>query len=72
MGAGTCITGWLLVKSAVISMKKVNEDPDFYTSKITTCRFFTAHVLPRSASYFAAVRSSGEADLMLPASAFLG
>ena len=72
MGVGTCITGWLLVKSAVISMKKVNEDPDFYTSKITTCRFFIAHVLPRSASYFAAVRSSGEADLMLPASAFLG
>ncbi len=70
MGAGTCITGWLLAKSAVISLEKVKDDPDFYTSKITTCRFFTAHVLPRSASYFAAVRSSSEADLMLPASAY--
>ncbi len=70
MGAGTCIAGWLLAKSAVISLEKINNDPDFYRSKIITCRFFASHVLPRSASYFTAVRSSGEADLMLPTSAF--
>lgn len=70
MGAGTCISGWLLAKSAMISLDKMDEDPDFYRSKIITCRFFAAHILPRSASYLAAVKMSDDPSLMLSEDAF--
>jgi alkylation response protein AidB-like acyl-CoA dehydrogenase len=70
MGAGTCISGWLLAKSAMISLAKMDDDPQFYRSKITTCRFFAAHILPRSTSYLAAVKMSDDSSLMLPEDAF--
>ena len=70
MGVGTCISGWLLAKSAVIAIEKQNEDIDFYSAKITTSRFYSAHILPRSAGHFAAVRTSSENDILLSASAF--
>jgi len=70
MGAGTCIAGWLLAKSAGISLVKMDEDPGFYSSKITTCRFYIAHVLPRSFSYFDAVKASSDTGLMLSREAF--
>ncbi len=65
MGAGTCIAGWLLAKSALISQEKYQEDPDFYGAKITTCQFYSAHVLPRTQSYLDAAKSSEDKNLML-------
>jgi hypothetical protein len=70
MGAGTCIGGWLLAKSAIISLARHSEDPSFYSSKIITCRFFAAHVLPRTAGYFDAVKASSDPGLMLLRDAF--
>ncbi len=33
MGAGTCIAGWLLAKSALIAEEKRDQDPVFYGAK---------------------------------------
>ncbi|MBV1878519.1 MAG: acyl-CoA dehydrogenase [Pseudomonadales bacterium] len=47
-----------------------NLDSGFYTSKITTCRFYAAHILPRCKAYFAAVQTGMEPDLVLSAERF--
>ena len=65
MGAGTCIAGWLLAKSALIAQEKLAEDTEFYGAKITTCQFFSAHVMPRTQSYLDAVRSGEQSGLLL-------
>jgi len=65
MGAGTCIAGWLLAKSALVATAREQEDANFYGAKITTCRFYSAHVLPRAAAYFATVKASTDSSLML-------
>ncbi len=65
MGAGTCIAGWLLAKSALIAEDNLKEDPEFYGAKITTCQFYAAHVLPRTQSYLDAAKNSEEKNLML-------
>ena len=70
MGAGTCIAGWLLAKSALVAADKMQADPEFYEAKITTCRFYTAHVLPRAAAYFSTVKTAIDTSLMLEDEAF--
>jgi hypothetical protein len=65
MGTGTCIAGWLLAKAALSATEKEPEDPEFYGAKITTCRFYFAHVLPRASAYFTTVRTAVDSSLML-------
>ncbi len=65
MGAGTCIAGWLLAKSALIAQENLDQDPSFYGAKITTCRFYAAHVLPRTQAYLEAMKTGEETGLML-------
>lgn len=65
MGAGTCIAGWLLAKSALIAQEKLTDDPAFYGAKITTCQFYAVHLLPRTHAYLDAVRNGEETHLML-------
>ncbi len=65
MGAGTCIAGWLLAKSALIAEEKRDQDPAFYGAKITTCQFYAAHLLPRTHAYLEAMKTGEDKDLML-------
>ncbi|MFT6752521.1 MAG: alkylation response protein AidB-like acyl-CoA dehydrogenase [Candidatus Azotimanducaceae bacterium] len=70
MGAGTCIVAWLFLKSASAAAKKFDEDPHFYKAKMTTSRFYTAHVLPRAGAYFEAAKKGSDKDLMLDEALF--
>ncbi|MFT7684835.1 MAG: alkylation response protein AidB-like acyl-CoA dehydrogenase [Candidatus Azotimanducaceae bacterium] len=65
MGAGTCIVAWLFLKSATVAASSFDEDPDFYKAKITTCRFYFGHVLPRASAHFEAARMGSDKGLML-------
>lgn len=65
MGAGTCIVAWLFLKSAIVAAEKFDEDLHFYKAKMTTSRFYSAHVLPRASAYFDAAKMGSDKDLML-------
>jgi hypothetical protein len=70
MGSGTCIVAWLFLKSAIVAAEKFNEDLDFYKAKMTTSRFYSAHVLPRASAYFDAAKMGSDKDLMLDEALF--
>ena len=66
MGAGTCITGWLMGRAALIATEQLaNRESGFYRKKIVTARFYASHILPRVHAYLAAARASNDPDLML-------
>ncbi|MFT4677168.1 MAG: alkylation response protein AidB-like acyl-CoA dehydrogenase [Patiriisocius sp.] len=73
MGAGTCIAGWLLGKSAVIAFNKEitqQRSEDFYRKKVVTSRFYASHILPRAHAYLAAATSSNDGELVLTGTDF--
>ena len=70
MGCGTCISGWLMGRAALIAHSQKTDDALFQQKKVTTSRFFATHVLPRTIAYLKSARSSAEADLMLTGEAF--
>jgi hypothetical protein len=55
----------LLAKSALIAEEKRDHDPAFYEAKITTCQFYSAHLLPRTHAYLDAMKTGDEQGLML-------
>jgi 3-(methylsulfanyl)propanoyl-CoA dehydrogenase len=70
---GTCVAGAMLAKSAVAASKLQKADsgnPLFNSSKLTTANFFAEHVLPRTASYLAAVKAGSDSVLSLDIDAF--
>src|SRR5690625_3373641 len=50
MLVGTTVTGWLMMKAAVISAKKIDQQKNirFYTKKLQSCVAFAALILPRT------------------------
>ncbi len=70
---GTCVAGAMLAKSAVAASKLQKADsgnPLFNSSKLTTANFFAEHVLPRTASYLAAVKAGSDSVMALDIDAF--
>lgn len=70
---GTCVAGAMLAKSAVAASKLQKVDsgnPLFNSSKLTTANFFAEHVLPRTASYLAAVKAGSDSVMALDIDAF--
>jgi len=60
--------GWLMAKSAIKAQALVDAgegDSDFLTAKLSTCRFYYDHFLPRIYSYFAIVKSGSNSIMAL-------
>jgi len=60
---GVLCGGWQLARSAIIARRQLqNKAPnaEFYRAKIATARVFADQVLPRAASYAAAIRAGSE------------
>jgi hypothetical protein len=47
---GVVIGGWLMARAHQLANELIAEDPDFYSSKRQTARFYLQHVLPQSLS----------------------
>ena len=68
MGAGTCITGWLMARASLACQDRGGDE--FSQRKITTAGFYANHVLPRTHAYLSAVRASDNENVMLSGEAF--
>ena len=58
MLCGTILGGALLSKGALAAEQKLDQDPDFYSAKITTARFYSDHILPRLYAHASAAAAS--------------
>lgn len=63
MLCGTILGGALLSKGALAAEQKLDQDPDFYSAKITTARFYSDHILPRL--YAHASAAAANSDLVM-------
>ena len=62
MGCGTCVGGYMLLRTALAATGLNHEDEDFCLARIGLCNFYSAEVLPRTLAYFRAARSVTEQD----------
>ena len=53
MGAGTCVAGWLMARSALVAT--ANADEPFMAAKVATARFFATQLLPRVTAYLGTI-----------------
>ena len=65
MGCGTLIGAWLLLKSALAAEQAMEQDPDFFQSRIQLCNFHAAQVLPRAGACFSAARHASRPEQWL-------
>jgi len=70
MGTGTCVVGWLFLKAARVSIEKMDDDPEFHSSKMTTCQFYFSHIMPRANAYFEAVKAGSDSEMLLGNASF--
>tara|TARA_Y100001934_G_scaffold242295_1_gene297966 strand:+ start:2259 stop:4016 length:1758 start_codon:yes stop_codon:yes gene_type:complete len=66
---GLVTGGWLMARSAAIA-SAAEEDPDFYSAKLATARFYAANLLPQVAACAQAAMVGSEDIMALPAEAF--
>ena len=57
------LIGFIWAKQAKLAMKLMDEDKEFYTSKLATARFYFAKILPGTTSLLASI-TAGEAPVM--------
>ena len=66
--------GWLLLKHAVVALKKLpeaaQEDKSFYEGKVASARFFAREVLPNVALYKKVIEGSDLSLMEVPEEAF--
>ena len=62
MGCGTCVGGYMLLRSALAATHLSGENSESCLAKSTLCIFYAAEVLPRTLAYFRAARSVAEQD----------
>lgn len=62
MLAGTVHAGWLLSRSALLAVAKLDTGDDFYSRKLATAVQYAAHVLPRTQSLSASVQAGAIAN----------
>ena len=60
MLCGTILGGALLSKGALAAEQKLDQDPAFYSAKITTARFYSDHILPRLYAHASAAAASSD------------
>ena len=53
MLTGTLVCGWQMARALMAAEDRLagGEDPAFMQAKITTCRFYADHLLPRTAAW---------------------
>jgi alkylation response protein AidB-like acyl-CoA dehydrogenase len=68
------VIGWLLLKHAVVALKKLpeasNEDKSFYEGKVASARFYSREVLPNIALYKKVIEGSDLSLMDVPEEAF--
>ena len=68
---GTVVGGWLMAKAAQVSVEHFDDaDGDFYRAKVTTARYYAAHVLPEANSLRDAIVNGADSVLELSDSQF--
>ncbi|MAJ93269.1 MAG: acyl-CoA dehydrogenase, partial [Rhodospirillaceae bacterium TMED63] len=66
---GLVTGGWLMARSAAIA-SAAEDDPEFYSAKLATARFYAANLLPQVAACAQAAMVGSEDIMALPAEAF--
>jgi hypothetical protein len=63
MMAGTLVAGWQMARAfmAAEDLCAAGEDPGFMRAKMTTCRFYADHLLPRTAAWRDSIVEGSEA-----------
>ncbi|MBL4826297.1 MAG: acyl-CoA dehydrogenase [Spongiibacteraceae bacterium] len=65
MALGTLVGGWLMARSALVALEKMDEDSSFYGAKLITARFYAEQVMPRIGGLVKAVLSGGDSTMAL-------
>jgi alkylation response protein AidB-like acyl-CoA dehydrogenase len=72
MMAGTLVAGWQMARAFMVAedLHAAGEDPDFMQAKITTCRFYADHLLPRTLAWRDSIVDGAAAVTDMPLDAF--
>jgi hypothetical protein len=72
MMAGTLVAGWQMARAfmAAEDLCAAGEDPVFMQAKITTCRFYADHLLPRTLAWRDSIVDGAAAVTDMPLDAF--
>ena len=72
MMAGTLVAGWQMARAfmAAEDLHAAGEDPGFMQAKITTCRFYADHLLPRTLAWRDSIVDGAAAVTDMPLDAF--
>lgn len=68
---GILLGGWQLGRAALVSQRSLDDSAsDFHHAKLTTARFYAAHLLPQVSGLATAVLAGAPSALELPEAAF--
>jgi hypothetical protein len=72
MMAGTLVAGWQMARAFMVAedLHAAGEDPGFMQAKITTCRFYADHLLPRTLAWRDSIVDGAAAVTDMPLDAF--
>jgi alkylation response protein AidB-like acyl-CoA dehydrogenase len=65
--------GWLLAKGALQAQQILNTgdgDRDFLQAKLISAKFYSEHLLPRTAAYLAAIKAGSDSTMSMPEDQF--
>jgi alkylation response protein AidB-like acyl-CoA dehydrogenase len=54
---GVVLCGWQLARALLVSVARVQEDPQFHGAKIVTAHFFATQLLPKALGYAASIQA---------------
>jgi hypothetical protein len=65
--------GWLVAKGALQAQQVLNTgegDRDFLHAKLISAKFYSEHLLPRTAAYLAAIKAGSDSTMAMPETQF--
>jgi len=68
--AGVVLCGWQMARAMLVAQDQIASDPDFFTAKLITARFYADTVLPQAAALAQTIRQAGATTNRMPADFF--
>ena len=68
--AGVVLCGWQMGRALMVAQDKMESDPDFFTAKVITARFYAESVLTQAAGLAQSIRLAGATTNRMPVGMF--
>ena len=68
--AGVVLCGWQMGRALMVAQDKMDSDPDFFTAKVITARFYAESVLTQAAGLAQSIRLAGATTNRMPVGMF--